>query len=205
MANKKWHPAFLAVVLLAAAAVVCIVSVNQKALENIDDSGIRREWSSGDVKAAEGLVFRYDEYSSNILRWENTITVEKGGEEFSSAHRFNTEQIYEAEQPTDLSISSNYWVSLSEFEEELAKSLKPGESVSRTLYFRELYENYPIQFTWQVYGDHYRYESAHSNPETLNKLINSMFVLPVGKEDSIEIYVKKDANGTGWSGGNGER
>ncbi len=203
MANKRIHFALLGTLILAAAAVFCIVSQSKAQLDSVSNAGLRVEWSSGDVKAAEGFSFTYNENSSNLLGWANTISFGKNGEEYSSKLYKDSPVVVNNADSVDFhAMTMTDSPELEAYFQKLLDEMKPGESKEVDLYLKDLYSFYPIWFNWYVAGDFYNYGFNHSSlNEKLSELaakIQSMIKVPVGEDDRIRLDLAKHTGGASY-------
>ena len=203
MANKRIHFALLGTLILAAAAVFCIVSQSKAQLDAVSDAGLRVEWSSGDVKAAEGFSFTCYETSSNVLGWANTISFGKNGEEFASDHYRDRPVVNINSQKIDFSaMTMTDSPELEAYLQKLLDEMNPGESRQVDLYLKDLYSFYPIWFNWYVGGDLFIYGFDHRSlsekPSELAVKIQSIIKVPVGEDDRIRLDLTKHTNGASY-------
>ena len=209
MVNKRRHIAFLLLAVIAAAALFSTVYASCRLTENINDVSLKIVDSRGDVKAAEGMDISFNTaFESSKVWWSHELKVKGGKLQLDSQERIGRDipQYLSGGSGSTRKVNLTFDVGNSKqvkkYMEEIAASMNKGETVTKTVEIRVLFDNYPVSYSWYIdeAGSCFIYSDDDASVLAgLKEALDKVFRFPVESGETVSISVTKE--GSSYSGG----
>lgn len=194
---------------------LCIISV---AIDSQNDTiAITENVIFGDKSIANGIkVISKATYDSHLF-WETAYTIKEDPKPItkytfsaSEAHFVNSTKRYMFQLDTDIRYGCDFSIPAEEQEglarvyKELYDSCEVGNSVSKTIYLKDVYEYYPIRLhielpyvNWSNNDPENVWNDEPGGEKFVINKFREFFKIPVFDEHGIEISIRKDKDGVG--------